>query len=191
MAVESGAVLAGVGGTSLCWVAPVGTAAPTDATTELGTGWVDLGWVSQDGLELAVDEDTNEIFGFGSLQKIRTLITSSNQSVSVSFLESNQRVLEVYHRLPLNSLTAADVEGAFDFATGAATTARYAFCFDMVDGANHIRAVMETVEVTEREGLAIQAGEGIQYGVTLSPVPGADGNSVTWFYVVDALKSEI
>lgn len=189
MAVESGAVLAGVGGTSLCWVAPVGTTAPADATTELGTGWIDLGWVAQDGLELAVDEDTNDVFGYGSQQKIRTLITSSSQSVAVAFLETNPTVLEVYHRLTLGSLPAPDATGAFQFSTGAATTARYAFVFDMVDGLNHKRAHMAEVEVTAREGMTIQSGEVIQYGVTLSPVPGADGNSVDWFYVVDALKS--
>jgi len=168
----------------------VGTAAPTDATSPLDNGWVDLGWVSQDGLELEIDEDTNDVYGYGSQQKIRTLITSSNQSITVTFMETNQRVLEVYHRLPLNSLSAPDEDGAFEFSTGAATTARYAFCLDMVDGSNHKRAHMAEVEVTARESMTIQAGEVIQYGVTLSPLPQADGNAIDWFYVVSALGSE-
>lgn len=194
MAVESGAILAGVGGTSLCWVAPVGSTLPTDATTAFDAAWLDLGWVSTDGLTVAVDEDAEDIQAYGSLQPVRTLITSSKVTFQVGFMESNPTVLALYHRKPLSGtdeIPAPDTTGAFSFKTGSASTNRYAFAFDMVDGANHIRAVAAECEVTEREEFAVTSGEAIQYGVTLTAYPQSDGEAIEWHYVVDALKTVV
>src|SRR5690606_22276466 len=127
--------------------------------------------------------DTEDVFMYGSIQPVRTLITSSVVTFSLAFGQSSPRALEVYHRLELGTLEP-DAEGAFDFKTGGSSTQRYAFGVDMVDGDNHIRVIAPECEVTEREEFSITAGEAVTYGVTLTALLKAYGAAMSWFNVV-------
>jgi hypothetical protein len=158
------------------------------ATTPGVTGWLDAGWISDKGLVAKLQESTKEITAFGTTSPVRTLITQAKQNFDVTFLESNPVSLAVYNRKPLGSLTP-DGTGAMSFSTGKPDLPHFAACFDIVDGANHIRAYCADVAVTGRVDLAAQAGQEIAYGVTLTAYPGSDGNAIQWFYLLDALKS--
>lgn len=193
MAANSDLILAGVagggtGGTTLCWVAPTGTVAPTDASTAPGTGWLDAGWVSTNGLVVKTTDSTKDVQAFGTLQPVRTLLTGSSQTFDIGFLESNPVSLAVYNRKPLGSLVPVAGTGAFDFTTGAQSSERLAVIFDIVDGLNHIRAYSSDVQVTNRADLTVQAGTEIEYGVTMTSYPGPDGAAIHWFYVLNAMK---
>jgi len=195
MAVNRDLILAGVaaGGTgaSLAWFAPKGTTMPTTASGALDVAFRDAGWVGEDGLSKGVDENSTDIAAYGSTVPVRTLTTGSKVTFSITFLESNATTLAIYNRLPLTgtgSLTIAS-SGATDFTEGTQRTIEYAAVFDAVDGANRIRAVIPTLQVTDRSEYAIQAGEAITYGVTLTAYPGSDGVAVHWYYILDALKT--
>lgn len=192
MAIDAQAILAGGngGGGALAFFAPLGTAAPTDATTALAAAYLDAGLCTTDGLQIAVDESSTDINAYGLFSPARTLVTSSKQTFQVAFEESNPVSLAVYNRKSLTAI-APDATGAFDFATGAAAVESYAAVFEVTDGANHLRVVAENVQVTDRDGIQVQAGAAVQYGVTLTAYPGADGNSLHWYYLVPSQKSGV
>ena len=181
----------GAGGTSLAWFAPHGTTTPTTATAALDGAFQDAGLITEDGLTRGVEEESNDINAYGLFVPARTLITSSRVTFTIAFLESNATSLAVYHRLPLTGADAIspDADGAFDFTEGSARTQRYAAVFDIVDGDNHVRAVVPTVEVTDRTEFSVQAGQAITYGVTLTAYAASDGVAVHWYYVADALAT--
>ena len=196
MAVNRDLILAGVagGGTgaSLAWFAPKGTTLPTAATgagSDLDAAFVDAGWVSEEGLVKGVEENSNDITAYGSLTPVRTLTTGARITFQLTFLESNTNVLSIYNRLPLTGAGSLTVGagGTVNFTEGAQRTIEYAAVFDVVDGDNYIRAVVPALQVTARSEYTIAAGEAIQYGVTLTAYPGADGVAVQWYYVLDAL----
>ena len=180
----------GAAGNSLAYFAPPGTALPLDATTAPIAAFRDAGWITEDGLSGQVAEDSNDIPAFGTFAPVRTIVTTSKQTFDISFLETNEVSLSVYHRKPLTgagSLDLTEVDGTLDFTTGASASEKYVACFDLVDGDNHLRAVCPSVQVTDRGNLEIKSGQPVLYPVTLTAYPDDTGASVYWFYVLDAL----
>lgn len=187
-------ILAGVkgggsGGSALAMFAPTGTTLPTAATgtgSNLDAAFADAGWCSEDGLKKAVDEATATINAFGSNSPVRKLVTSSEVTFEIVFLESGPTPLEVYHRLPLGSIEP-DATGAFSIDEGEPRVEIISGVFDLVDGPNRIRAVVPQMEVTGRREFAIKKSDPVTYGVTLTAYPGSDNVAITWHYVLAAL----
>lgn len=188
MSTERENILAGVGGTSIAFFAPTGTTMPSTAAATLNAAFADAGWVSEDGLKRASQVETTKLKAYGSGQPVRTLKTSREATFDITFMESNPTVLEIYHELPLGSLVP-DAGGAFDFTEGPARTQVFSAVFDIVDGANKIRAVVPQLEVTNSREFEAKNGSGILYGVTLTAYPGGDGTAIHWYYVVAALAA--
>lgn len=190
---NSDLILAGINGggdagNSLAYFAPVGSTAPTTATADPAVAFLDAGWITTDGLSIKVSESSTEIGAFGTFAPVRTITTKSTQTFDLSFLESNPVSLAVYHRKALDDLDVTAVTGVLNFSTGQSSTENYAAVFDMVDGDNLLRAYCPRTQVTDRGDIQIKGGEAVLYPVTLTAYPDVDGNSIYWFYVLDALK---
>lgn len=181
----------GASGSTLASFAPPGTTLPTAATgvgATLGVAFMDAGWCSEDGLKKAVEEATSTIKAFGSNAPVRKLVTSSETTFELTPLESSPTVLELYHRLPLGEIEVA-ADGSFDFTEGEPRTESYSAVFDLVDGANRIRAVVPIIEVSGRKEFSISASAPVQYGLTLTAYPGTDGVAIHWYYLVAGLAT--
>lgn len=191
MASESRNVLAGVGsgsGSGLAFFAPAGTAGPADASVALAPAYLDAGWITEDGLTAAVDEENTEIPAFGTFSPVRILTTSSTRTFSLAFLETNEVSLAVYHRQELADVAFA-ADGTFTIQEGGAASVQYAVVFELVDGDNRVRAFLPNAEVTDREDFTVSGGEAVSYGVTLTAYPDNTGTSVYWHYLVDSLNT--
>lgn len=179
----------GTAGTALAMFAEPGTPMPTAARgtgSTLDAGFLDPGWITEDGLTRSVDVDTTDVNAYGSAVPVRIIKTSRTVTFNIGFLESNPVSLAIYHELPLAALSP-DANGAFDFTEGKARSQLYAAVFDIVDGPNHIRAVCPQLEVTGQEDFSAAPGTPITYGVTFTAYPGSDGTAIHWYYVLDAL----
>lgn len=186
-------VLAGTGaggadGAALVWVGLPGVAAPTSGISALGTGWINAGIISTDGLNYTPSESVKEIDGYGLDAPVRKITTSSAEDFDVVFMESNPTVLALYFRKALSSLTP-DATGAVDFTTGTTQTEYFSACFDIVDGANHIRIYAPKCQNATRKGQQVQKGEAITYPVTVSVLQSSTGIATHRWYVLDALKT--
>lgn len=174
----SNAQLALVGASGVWNVGPLGAPAPTGFTA-LAPAWKDLGYISQDGMTAAVDEDRQSWTPWGALSPIRTQVTSSTKTYAITAWETNSTVLSLYHKVPMASLTP-DTDGVVSFAENDKPTPdRRAFCFDVLDGANNqIRIYIPLGEVTERGDVVYKSDDLVGYPLTVSAYPGPDGNSV-------------
>lgn len=160
-------------------------------TTPGATGFVSAGIVSEDGLEKALSESSNKIKGYGLSQPVRTIVTESEVTFKVTFLETNVVSLAIYDRLPLTGADSVqpDSNGAFSITEGESRTQRYACVFEIVDGDNHIRMYCPSAEVTDRDGFTTKSGEVISRGVTLTAYPNSSGISTETFYLVPELAA--
>lgn len=71
---------------SVYW-APKGTAAPTDATTALAAEFVHLGYISEDGVTQAKDDDSDEIVAWGG-DTVVTTHGGIKYTLEMAFIEA-------------------------------------------------------------------------------------------------------
>ena len=73
-----------VAGTGTVWVAPEGTALPTDLDP-LASPWTDVGYVSEDGVTFTIGRETEDILAWQAAEAIRVLTTSEPKTVAFDF----------------------------------------------------------------------------------------------------------
>lgn len=78
------------------FVAPKGTAVPTDATTALAGAFVNLGYVSEDGLTNTIATDTNDIKAWGG-STVLTEQTSYKETFSFGLIETKEASVAAYY----------------------------------------------------------------------------------------------
>lgn len=186
----SNAQLALVGASGVGYTAPTGTAAPTGFTA-LPTIWSDLGYISQDGMTAAVNEEQTSWTPWGALSPIRTQTTSSTKTFAVTCWETNKTVMSLYYKVPVASLTPDTTTGVIAFSENDKPEPdRRAFCWDIMDGSNNLlRFYMPLAEVTEKGDVVYKSDDLVGYPLTISAYPGADGVSVYRFIKLAALTS--
>jgi hypothetical protein len=69
------------------WLAAVGTTAPTDATTAMGTGWFDVGYFTPDSLNWGSAADFQEVRSHQANYPTRQFQTSDSANVAVDLQE--------------------------------------------------------------------------------------------------------
>jgi len=143
--------------------APVGSTLPTtlaDPTTPFEA----VGWLSEDGVSLAVSTDVEKFKGWQGGSTLRTKVTGTEKTISIQCLEETPGVTELYfgHGAPVVTTGVAKV----DLPEGIGTVARAAV-FKFVDGGVTKFLCCEKVEVTDREELSHTNTGLTTYGFTL------------------------
>lgn len=166
---DSDAVLVALTGAVLS--APAGTAGPVDPTTAWAAAWVNLGWISEDGVTESYSDDSNEIKAWQGGTTVRTVITGSTATYAFTAIETNEEVLARYHK----GSTITPGTGFSTIEIAAAQADSRAWGFDVVDGTNHIRIILERAEVTERGDIVYNNSDAIGYEMTVTAYPNDTG----------------
>lgn len=77
---DAGEIVVGANGRIM--VAPLGTTLPADVAAAWGTGWVDLGYATEDGVTLNAGKEVNAIRGWQSFYALRNVVTSRSFRLS-------------------------------------------------------------------------------------------------------------
>jgi len=148
--------------------APTGTAGAT-------TGFTDLGFIHEDGIEIALPDagDATPIKAWQNGTTVRTIRTPSEDSPTWHFtlLETKKETVELYFGV---TITQTATEGSFTYTNP--NRQHDSFIVDVIDGAELIRDYIPYGIVTEVGALAYSNGDAIGYEVTvageLSPTAG-------------------
>lgn len=176
MALDSDNVRVAV--TGAVYVGPTTSAAPTSSSSAL-TGFTDLGYVSADGITETIDKTTAQIRAWQNGALVREVVSEGTYSVAMTFIETNQDVLELYFG---SDLTGGALDGDPTKSGG-----RKSFVIDVVDGDIVERTYIPAGEVTAVGERVLASGEAIGYNVTITAY--ADTSSVTfkkWFSSLEA-----
>lgn len=175
--VLTGKPLTGTGGV---FAGPTATAVPTDATTALAAGLVELGYVSDAGLSQTVDSDTTNIVAWGG-DTVKTVRTTHDVSYTLAFIETSAAVLaEVFGAD--NVVTAT---GLTTVSINSAELPRRVFVFEMQDSGKRVRVVVPNGQITNLDDLSWTDGDPVSYPVTISAYPDATGNKA-YLYLQNA-----
>lgn len=88
MATDADEIVVGANGS--VYVAPVGTVGPADIATALNASFIDLGFVSEDGIEITPGMDSSEINAWQSFYPVRRLVTARTLEIGFTLLQWNE-----------------------------------------------------------------------------------------------------
>ncbi len=178
--------LARLGVTGALRVAPLGTVAPTSMAA-WPAGWVDLGYISDDGITEGREENQETFIPWQSNSPIRVETTSSTETFQATLWETNFDVISLYYRKGLTDMTetagAAGEDPVVSFTVGGKPKRDLrAFGIDVIDGTYQRRIILPYAEVTERGDLTYVSNALIGYEVTITAYEGSDGVSTMRLY---------
>lgn len=177
MALDSDNVRVAV--TGAVYVAPTGTTGPTTSSSALDAAFVDLGYVSADGITENIDRTTNQIRAWQNGSLVREVTSEGTYSVDMTFIETNEAVLELYYG-------TANSSGQFDIDP-TSTGGRQSFVIDVVDGSSVERIYIPAGEITSVGTRTLASGEAVGYQVTITAYADTGSTSFTkWFSTLEA-----
>lgn len=172
--------------TGLVWLAPIGTTAPTDATTALNAGFKDAGYIAESGVVMSFAETAKDIKVYGSQIPVRTIVTDQKFTAKWTMAEINEISMAVFWRKDLNAITPAVSTGAFSVTGTSYSQKLFSAVFEVIDATRHVRLYYPSMEISQRDDINISNGNEIGWGVTATGYPVA-GVAVTMFAAIPSL----
>lgn len=167
--------------TGAVFVAPAGTAVPTDATTALNIAFKGLGYVSEDGLVNSVETDTENVNAWGG-DLVLVGQTNFMETFMVNLLEANAEALKVYY----GSANVTVVGGVTTIVQNSVSLPPVVVVFELVlTGGRIKRIVVPNAQIVDRSGeITYVDGEAISYPALFQAYPDANGNTHTEYIAV-------
>lgn len=155
------------------WVAPKGTALPTDATTEL-TGFTNLGYVSDAGLENSNDMNISTIKEWGGLVVYQSLDEFTDQFKLTLIEAKSIDVLKAAY----GDDNVTENDGTIHVEVNADDPQERVWVFELaLRGGIAKRIVVPDGAVTGRDAITYTASDAVGYGLTISAYPDANGKT--------------
>jgi hypothetical protein len=148
------------------YIAPKGTTAPADLTTAWPAGWVDLGYLSDDGVEMSYSTESEDINAWQSLSPVRKVLTGVDMTLGFTAIELTTSTMTLY----FPSATMTDVSGTvYKLSIPAAPSPdERAIGLEWVDGDITNRLIIARGEVTDREAITLARSGAVGLGMTVS-----------------------
>lgn len=155
--------------------APVGTPLPTSATEALNSAFIEMGYLSEDGLKNSNSPDTDKIKAWGG-DTVLVTQNGKDDTFSGTFIEAtNAEVLKMVY---------GDKNVAGSLATGITIKANsdeaesYSYVFDMILRDNTLkRIVLPSAKVSDVGDITYSDDDVVGYETTLNAAPDDAGNT--------------
>lgn len=156
--------------------APLGTALPTDATTALANTYVQLGYVSEDGLTNTNSPETDTIKAWGG-DEVLTVQSAKPDTFAFTLIEAlNVDVLSAVYGS--DNVTVDDQTNAITVNANGDEAEEAVWVIDMImRGGVLKRIVIPDGQISELGDIVYKDDEAIGYEITLNAMPDASGNT--------------
>jgi len=169
-----------VGVEGAVYVAPVGTTAPTDPYSAWGTGWIDLGYCTEDGLTESLNEERQEFKAWGEKRPVRTSITNRTNTFKILCEQTSAQTASLFYGVDLADMTSSGT-GATQFLSfnepQDPEPLYYALGMDIIDGDYPKRIIVARAEVTAKGDLVYKSDTNVSYDLTFTALAAASGVS--------------
>lgn len=162
------------------YVAPVGTTAPTDPYSAWGTGWIDLGNVSADGLTESLNENRQEFKAWGRIGAVRTQVTDRDATFKITFMETSAWTLALYYGVDIADMTSSGTGAAQFLAFNEPQTPEpmyYALGMDVIDDDKPNRIVVARAEVTAKGDRVYKSDTNQAFELTFTSLTAPNGGA--------------
>lgn len=151
--------------------APLGSTLPTDATTAVDAAFVSHGYVSEDGLTMAVSRSTEKIRAWGG-DTVRVVQTEHDVTFTLTLLETSEASAKAVFGDDNVTVTG----GKIDIVVKSDALPEKAWVFDMKDGDKKGRVVVPNGQITETGDTQFVHSDATGWEVTLEATPDESGN---------------
>lgn len=163
-------------------VAPVGTTAPTSPSAAFAAGWIDLGYVTEDGVTLNDERETEELRVWQEFYAARHIITSRSFQVSFVLRQWNKSTVP----FAFGGGTIVDTTGVFKYSPPSPDTLdERALAVTWRDGTKDYRLIIPKGRVIESMETQIVRGDSANLPITFAIV-GTTGVDPFYIYTDDA-----
>jgi hypothetical protein len=160
------------------YAAPLGTTLPTTATAALDGAFVDLGWVSEDGVVNSISRETTKHRAWGG-EVVKVTQDNYTETLRLTLLESSAEVLSVVYGTD-NVTESGDT---ITVEHSRLMLERQSFVIDFIDGEKAGRIVVREGQVTELGDVVYVHRDLTRYEITVDVFKpdNADNAVVTYF----------
>lgn len=150
--------------------APAGTTLPTDADTDLGASFINLGYISSDGMTHTTTEESDKIVAWGK-DVVMVAQTSYSETVKVNLLETVRASVLQFIRGAGN--VSIDVDGSIASGTTGEPLPRGVVVIDTYQNNGAVsprvhRLVFGDCQITDRSGdVTYNNSDPLTYPVTI------------------------
>jgi hypothetical protein len=160
------------------YAAPLGTTLPTSATSVLDNAFVDLGWVSEDGVTNSISRDTTKHRAWGG-EVVKVTQDNYTETVKLTLLESSAEVLAVVY----GADNVTEDGDSITVEHSRLMLEHQVFVIDFVDGDRAGRIVLRDGQVTELGDVTYVHKDLTRYEITIDVFKPEDHDNavVTYF----------
>lgn len=169
------------------FMAPIGSTLPTNATGDLDAAFVELGYVSEDGVTNSNSPESDVIKAWGG-DTVLTLLKSKDDTYSFTLIEAmNVNVLKMVYGE--NNVTGTDLATGISIKANAQDLESHAFVIDMIlKGDVMKRVVIPNAKVSEVGDITYSDSDAVGYETTLFCSTDTEGNT-HYEYIQNATRS--
>lgn len=155
--------------------APLGTALPTDAITELDAKFKSLGYISEDGMTNTNSPESDNIKAWGG-DTVAVVQTEKEDTFDYTLIEATN--VDVLKEVYGTANVTGDLESGIVIKANADPLEEHSLVVDMVLKAGILkRIVIPNGKVSELGEISYADEDAIGYETTLTAIPDEDGNS--------------
>lgn len=170
MALESDNVRVGV--TGAIYVAPLGTTLPTTSQAALNVAFQDLGYMDESGVAELINEQITNLKAWQNSDVVRKVQTEHDYTLGFVPMETNAVVLGTFY----DNYDGSGADGIVNIEGGLPT--HKAFVFDIIDGDDEHRIVVQDGQLTTRGQVNHVATDATKYPMTVTCFPAMGSGAV-------------
>lgn len=172
-----------IAGSGAIWYAPAATALPTDSTTALASGYVNIGYM-EDGFQLTQDLKTKEVTGWQNLAILRLIPTMLSRSVKFTGIETNKMSVGMAWG---GATVTVGTGSVYSLTIPSAIAAQeFVLVLDWNDGSVSQRIVIKRATFKSLPTIKFGRQDRIGYDFEIQALTPADGTEAIAVYGVDA-----
>ena len=172
--------------TGAVFIAPVGTALPTDATTALATDFAEIGYISDDGVKNSTDIDSDSIKAWGGT-KVLELQNSKDDSFEMTMIEAmNANVLKAVYGS--SNVTGTSAASGISVKVGSSEPEAFSWVIDIAYRNNVLkRIVIPCARISKLGDITYSDSDAVGYDATLA-LTADDAGVYHYEYIVKKTK---
>jgi hypothetical protein len=159
---------------------PTSTPLPASPSAALNAGFLDCGYIGEDGITQTVGDTTTEIRAWQNSDVVRRIQTDHSAQFKLTLLENNANTLAAYFG---GNYTA----GVGKIQSG--VLPRKAWVFHIIDGTSLVRVVVPDGQIVERGDVVYKNGEAIGYPITIECYPDVNGVKAFVYYATATVSA--